>query len=643
LRTKMAQDLLEVLLGKPQDIFTFFRSEESDDSNEVANKSYFNELAKQFLDPITKQYSVLDEIYVDGLDSTQVFGQTKMVLDGVDEALLTAKIPELKEKFQDYQSDEIDSEDENDEGNDIDESDQDEQEEEEAEEEVDQEEPQLSDDDVKTLNEDFEGFDEENEEQDSGSEAETQVPSDDEIIQTEQKKDAFGLNDGFFDIDQFNKQILALEKENDDEDEEEIDYFAGSGDDDDDDDEEEDEEDMAYYDDFYDKPGVIRKSKSQVANEEELDNEEEEDEAEDEEYGRFNEEEYDTAVGSAMNDLFADEDQPAQAKSTAPLSSYEKQQQEIQAEIAKLEAELVADKKWTMKGEVQAKHRPQDSLLDDPETATLDFDRTSKPVPIITEEVTESLEELIRRRIKSDEFNDLPRRIITDISKFHNKQKFELSEQKSNKSLAELYEDDYNKVDAQKEVSEEVQKQHDEISDLFTKLNHRLDSLCSAHYIPKPHQFKTIEIKVNDNAAAITMEDAQPLHVSSESALAPQEIYKIGDDKPAADGNKGRSSVQLKSGLSFSKDELSREDKQRLRRASKRKRSKEFNQRKELQEQRAKQESKPSSKRQKVGDVVDTLSKAKNVTVIGKKGEMTDVKGNLKKTQGPQTSNNFKL
>jgi U3 small nucleolar RNA-associated protein MPP10 len=299
-----------------------------------------------------------------------------------------------------------------------------------------------------------------------------------------------------------------------------------------------------------------------------------------------------------------------------------------------------------MKGEISSKDRPQDSLLDDPESANLEFDRTAKPVPIITEDVTETIEDLIRRRIKNNEFDDLPKRFITDVSKFHNRQKYELSEQKSTKSLAEIYEDQYNQVDENKEITDELKKKHDEISELFNQVSHKLDALCSAHFIPKPHQFKTIEIKVNDNAASINMEDSQPLHVSSESTLAPQEIYKIGDDKPKANGVLGRSEVQLKSGLSYSKDELSRDEKQRLRRANKRKRSKEFNQKQSIQKQKEvhQQKTQPNAnKRQKVGQVIDTLSKAKNITVIDKKGQLRDVKGNLKKDNAPKGSNNLKL
>ncbi|KAM9915368.1 hypothetical protein OXX80_014099, partial [Metschnikowia pulcherrima] len=129
--------------------------------------------------------------------------------------------------------------------------------------------------------------------------------------------------------------------------------------------------------------------------------------------------------------------------------------------------------------------------------------------------------------------------------------------------------------------------------------------------------------------------------------LAPQEIYKIGDDKPKADGARGTSQVQLKSGLSYSKDELDRDDKQRLRRAKKRAKSKHFNELKDMKEQRERQtsgnEKEGDRKRQRVGDVVDTLSKAKNLTVIDNKGQLRDAQGNLKKSSGAQSTNDFRL
>lgn len=607
-------DILKQLSENPVAIFGLSKKQESVDK--------LNNVTKNLLDPIVSEHSVLDELYVDGLDATQVYGQAKMVLGGVGEKLLFEKIPELKERFGNPEALEDESEEASEEDINADEA---EEQGEESAEEANEEDGSVANDDA-SEEEAFEdaaaedGFDGFNSGLDS---EETKVASDEEPEKIE--KDAFGLNDEFFDIDDFNKQIVELEDdpaEND----EEIDYFGDLSD------EDNSEDEMEFYDGFFDKPGHKRskpKRKKSAKKEEE-------------EVSELEEDEYEDAVEGAMLDLFADE--PEEVPEKEKKSTYERQQDKLRAEIANLEAELVAEKKWTMKGEVRSRDRPADSLLDDEEAPSLEFDRTSKPVPVITDEVTESIEDLIKRRIRNDEFDDLPKRLITDISRYSQKKKVEVSEEKSAKSLAEIYEDEYHGVDPEEKISEEVQQAHDEITDLFTTLNYKLDSLCLAHYIPKPHEFKTIDIKVTDGAASINMEDAQPLHVSDETTLAPQEIYKIGDDKPKADGARGVKEVQLKSGLSYSKDELSTEDKQRLRRSKKRAKSKHMKEVNELKEARQKQNPEGGDrKRQKVGDALGDLAKAKNVTVIDKKGQMRDVKGQLKKDKGPQSGSDFRL
>lgn len=586
-------DFLKRLADSPADIF-----KARHDASTVAT---LNGITKSLLDPLALNYSVLDEIHTEGLDSTQVFGQAHMVLLGVGEQLLFTEIPQLKEKYEDAEKEAG------------------------SEEYFLTEEPEEQDEDSESEEVEAEDAVSEGAEEDAEEDAQSDALDDSEatkVADTEPVKDVFGLNDGFFDIDNFNKQIIALEDDEDDG--EQIDLFGDLSDG------EESGEEMDYYNEFFDAPGS--KQATQAKEEEE-------------EASELEDNEYDHAVDSAMLDLFADEaDEPAPKEEN--LSSFEKQQRLLQAEIGRLEAELVAEKKWMMKGEVRSGDRPRDSLLDDDEAPTLAFDRTSKPVPVITDEVTETIEDLIRRRVRSDEFDDLPKRLITDVSKFVQKKKTEVLDQKSTKSLAEVYEDEYHGVDPEEKISDEVQAAHDELSDLFALLNHKLDSLCLAHYIPKPHEFKSIEIKVSDAPASISMEDAQPLHVSDETKLAPQEVYKVGDDKPKADGARGVLQVQLKSGLSYSKDELSREDKQRLRRAKKRSKSKHFNELKEIKEQREKQGA-PSTggdrKRQKVGEVIDTLLKAKNVTVIDKKGQFRDAQGNLKKAEGAQTSSKYRL
>ncbi|GBL47778.1 hypothetical_protein [Candidozyma auris] len=610
-------DILKSLVENPSAIFSLTKDDSTIDK--------INSITKSFLDPIAKDNSVLDEIYVDGLDATQVYGQAKMVLSGVGESLLYEKLPELRKKYGARGSEPAGSEPEASESEE--EEEEEEKEKSEGENEGGEKTEESEDEDGETKasdSEDDAASDFEGPESDhSDSDSDTKVGTEEEPAKIE--KDAFGLNDEFFDIDDFNKQIVELEDDPSDNDEQ-IDYFGDLSDEDD------SEAEMDYYDGFFDKPGRKRSKKNAVASQEDQNN-----------VSELEDEEYEDAVDGAMLDLFADEDEH-EKEHKENQSSFEKQQEKLRAEIANLEAELVAEKKWTMKGEVRSRDRPTDSLLDDDEAPSLEFDRTSKPVPVITDEVTESIEDLIKRRIKNDEFDDLPKRLITDISQYTQKKKTEVSEEKSSKSLAEIYEDEYHGVDPDQKISEEVQQAHDEITDLFTKLNYKLDSLCSAHYIPKPHEFKTIDIKVTDGAASINMEDAQPLHVSEETTLAPQEVYKIGDDKAQANGAEGVKEVQLKSGLSYSKDELSTEDKQRLRRAKKRAKSKHMKEINEAREQRKKQMSDGGDKkRQKVGDALGDLAKAKNVTVIDKKGQMRDASGQLKKQKGPQSGSDFRL
>lgn len=63
--------------------------------------------------------------------------------------------------------------------------------------------------------------------------------------------------------------------------------------------------------------------------------------------------------------------------------------------IEKLEDAAVGDKGWAMSGEVGKAARPVNSLLEE----DLIFDFATKVKPVITEEYTQSLEDIIKRRI----------------------------------------------------------------------------------------------------------------------------------------------------------------------------------------------------------------------------------------------------
>ncbi|CEP62728.1 rRNA-processing protein MPP10 LALA0_S06e02366g [Lachancea lanzarotensis] len=592
-----------------------------DGSKSFSNSSL--ELVKSYVDVVIQNQKddndhkrVLDEITIDGLDANQVWQQVRLVMESSGSQLL-AKIGDIREFTDDaIGSDSEASESEDDSQNEDDESapalesvnsenESDDSSEVQHEEEGENE--SESESHVDKAN-DEESDDMEHEslkEQDAGFSGESQGTSSVTNAGSSSKKpNDYGLNDEFFDLEEFNKQTLKAENGEENA-EEDFDFFAEVASDED--------EEADYYDDFFDKP------KSASCNELNQTVEEDrtglgglENDGEDELY---------RAMESAKLDLFANDDDQEDSgdehSDKEELTTFQRQQLEIQRQIAQLEKEAVAEKKWALKGEVKAKDRPDDALL----TEDIDFERTSKPVPVITAEITESLEDLIRRRVLHYEFDDLARRVISSTNFSGPKRQFDLSDSKSTKSLAELYEDDYNGTSQGSEVSEELKKTHDEISERFNDLMYKLDALSSAHFVPKPAQ-KQLEVKVQN--AALNMEDAQPLTMSTASTLAPQEVYAPG-------AVRGANEVSLKNGTVMSRDELSREDKNRLRRALKRKRSKQ-----------SQSKSEDSRKKSKRDDVIESLSQARNVTIIGKKGEKTDVRGNAKKATASETKN-FKL
>ncbi|KAH3663676.1 hypothetical protein OGAPHI_005077 [Ogataea philodendri] len=466
------------------------------------------EQAKRFVDPIAKANSVLDEIHVDGLTPSQVWGQVKLVIDGVNERVWGDEWEDESEadsQTSGEEEEELGEIEESEESGQSEESENEEQESEEVYESA--QEGELGSD------AEFFGADEENE-------------SDSSDVDVAPAKDAFGLNDQFFSIDDFNKQVMDMEGDNS-----EIDLDV---------DDEESDDEIYHYDDFFKQQVEQKEQKKQKAKKQK---------AKKQKAVAFdlNEDDYDAAFDSVLADYNSNTEQ---------LSTFEKQQLKLQQEIQGLEAEAIKDKEWQMKGEAEAKHRAADSLLEE----ELDFDRAAKPVPVITQESTETIEEIIKRRIKERNYDELKRRVVSELNDFRPSKKVEVSEEKSSKSLAEIYEEDY--LGKQDDASSaELKQAHDEISVLFDKLNHQLDSLSSAHFVPKPKE-RQLEIKVQ--TSSISMEDAQPLTMSTAQALAPQEVYK-----PVS--KVGKNEVMLKSGVVMSKEELSREEKQRLRRAKKRK------------------------------------------------------------------------
>ncbi|KAJ5966122.1 U3 small nucleolar ribonucleoprotein complex subunit Mpp10p [Penicillium waksmanii] len=518
-----------------------------------------------------------------------------------------------------------------------------------------------------------EGFSDEDEEGSAASEKEEE----DGGFYTEDK---FGLNDGFFSIDDFNKQSEELERQDmkggadddDDDEEEEVNWHAdpivatdalpkakpapiggGREDEDMDDDSEEDgptfgnadlnaadsddddvepdvdPEATSYgdtsnikYTDFFQAPARKASSKKFRALPK----------TQPKAAADITQEDVDRAMADVRRDLFDDEDEMGEegedmevdGEIQGPKSTHEKQRAKIADEIRRLEASNVAKKEWTMAGEARAVERPVNSLIEE----DLDFERVGKPVPVVTNETSEDIEELIKRRILANEFDEVIRRRpgIGD-SKAHRRARFELADTKPQESLAEMYEAEHQRANDPNYVDtkdKKLMREHAEIQNLWKEVSAQLDTLCNWHYTPKAPQ---ANINVVTDAATITMEDARPTAGSAAggpSALAPQEVYAPGNDGKVA------GEVLLKTGASISKDEMSREDKARKRRQSK------------AQYKSSDKPAEPKGKAAEKQQLVSDLKKG-GVKVIDKEGKVTNMDGGKDRREHGNKGDKLKL
>ena len=117
-------------------------------------------------------------------------------------------------------------------------------------------------------------------------------------------------------------------------------------------------------------------------------------------------------------------------------SSFEQRQERLRAKIKEMEEEALAPKPWQLAGETKAELRPENALLEE----DLVFDHTTRHAPVITEETTRTLEDIIRQRIKDQAFDDVERKVKPVYDPTEYKKKLVLDQEKSKFSLAEIYE-----------------------------------------------------------------------------------------------------------------------------------------------------------------------------------------------------------
>ncbi|KAL8948667.1 MAG: hypothetical protein Q9222_005164 [Ikaeria aurantiellina] len=355
---------------------------------------------------------------------------------------------------------------------------------------------------------------------------------------------------------------------------------------------------------------------------------------------------------SASGDSAADPGTNPNDPRSSHRSNHERRQAKIVAEIRKLEAANVAKRDWTLSGEARAADRPMNSLLEE----DLEFERAGKPVPVITNEVSEDIEALIKRRIISREFDEVIRRRPGSLasSSTARRGRFELDDTKPQQSLAEIYEAEHLKqVDPTGYIEKrdaKLKKEHEAIEAMWADISNSLDTLSNWHYKPKPPE---ANITVVSDVPKISMEDARPagseggMMGMETSMLAPQEIYKPGEERSRVD--RAREVVLSKSGAPVAREEMTREQKLRRRRREKERIRKQGGGGSNVVVGGAPKEATTNGagrrKKAERNGVVGDLKKG-GVIVIGKKGELVDVEG--KAVKGATTSTgggggNFKL
>ncbi|KAM0797429.1 U3 small nucleolar ribonucleoprotein complex, subunit Mpp10 [Usnea florida] len=334
------------------------------------------------------------------------------------------------------------------------------------------------------------------------------------------------------------------------------------------------------------------------------------------------EEDIQRTISAVRRDIFEDDLTPDEDEAPSDAndrrSSHQRRQAAIRAEIQRLEAASVAKRDWTLSGEARAADRPINSLLEE----DLDFERAGKPIPVITQEVSEDIEALIKRRILAREFDEVIRRRPGNLATGNGdvrRGRFELDDTKPQQSLAEVYEAEHLKsVDPEGHADirdEKLKREHAKVEQMWKDVSATLDALTSWHYKPKP---PTASINVVADVPTISMEDARPAaggDIGGESMLAPQEVYKPGEGKRNKD-----EVMKKRSGLPIGREEMTRDEKVRRRRREKERIRKAGGLAPvKSAEGRGK---KTEEKRGVIGDL-----RKGGVRIIGKKGEVRDVQG----------------
>eukprot|EP01057_Protomagalhaensia_wolfi_P003751 Protomagalhaensia_wolfi_Nauph_80__3750@NODE_3790_length_710_cov_3_250373_g2990_i0_p1_GENE_NODE_3790_length_710_cov_3_250373_g2990_i0NODE_3790_length_710_cov_3_250373_g2990_i0_p1_ORF_typecomplete_len195_score59_28Mpp10/PF04006_12/3_6e29_NODE_3790_length_710_cov_3_250373_g2990_i066650 len=176
-----------------------------------------------------------------------------------------------------------------------------------------------------------------------------------------------------------------------------------------------------------------------------------------------------------------------------------------------LERELLADKPWPLRGEVDGSHRPKDSLL----LEHFQFNRRkgpqiNEPLGDVDSTIREAgervleqsidplsktseyLEQLIKNRICNNLFDSVkpldPKALMGEEGPSSLIDTDELNVTKDSTGLADAY---VPSTTTAKRVAEKLKEQQDEVIALWKKTERMLDAFCSDSWIPKATVIRT--------------------------------------------------------------------------------------------------------------------------------------------------------
>jgi len=262
-----------------------------------------------------------------------------------------------------------------------------------------------------------------------------------------------------------------------------------------------------------------------------------------------------------------DEDSDDKGKSR-PKSAFQRQQEAIARQIQKLEKEAIGEKSWLLKGEAAGKERPMNSALE----TDLEFEHVMAPAPVISAEITQKLEDIIKKRIIEGRFDDVER--VQPKEERERKELPQLDDTKSTKGLGDIYADEYMKQKVGVALGEKEDPMVAEVKKLWAILSYRLDALSQTGLV---EDVKAIEERVERDLAIRALGTVVPMSLKEEDRLAPEEIFAGGGGKG---GQRGSAAGFIKADEELTKEE------RKAGRAKRKRKSKAVRDQKELEKAR---------------------------------------------------------